>query len=164
MRINVALSSVLVIALAGCARSNESAVEANKDLVRLYIDAYNRNDLARFDELLVADFTRYSRSNVEAASLEEFKQRVKSGTEAFPDRHMEIVALVAEADRVVVYGTWSGTQEAPYGSLPASGKKAVIPFFYMFRIEGGKIVELWTEWDNVHFLQQLGHYPGEESR
>ncbi len=40
----------------------------------------------------------------------------------------------------------------------------MIPFFYMFRIEGGKIVELWTEWDNVHFLQQLGHYPGEEGR
>jgi len=76
---------------------------------------------------------------------------------------MEITTLVAEADRVVVYGTWSGTQDAPYGSLPASGKKAVIPFFYMFRIEGGKIVELWTEWDNVNFLQQLGHYPREES-
>jgi len=153
----------LVIALTSCSPSNESALEANKDLVRQYIDAYNDNDLARFDELLVADFTRYSRSNVEASSLEEFKDRVRSGTEAFPDRRMEITTLVAEADRVVVYGVWSGTQEAPYGALPASGKTAVIPFFYMFRIEEGKIHELWTEWDNVNFLQQLGHYPGEES-
>ena len=163
VRIKVALSFLLVIVLVGCARSTESALEANKNLVRLYIEAYNRNDLDRFDELLVADFTRYSRSNIEASSLEEFKERVRSGTEAFPDRRIEIITLVAEADRVVVYGTWSGTQDAPYGSLPASGKKAVIPFFYMFRIEGGKIVELWTEWDNVHFLQQLGHYPVEES-
>jgi steroid delta-isomerase-like uncharacterized protein len=163
MRIRTALSLLSVIVLAGCGRSNESTLAANKELVRLYIDAYNDNDLARFDELLVADFKRYSRSNVEASSLEEFKGRVRSGTHAFPDRHMEITTLVAEADRVVVYGVWSGTQEAAYGSLPASGRKAVIPFFYMFRIEEGRIVELWTEWDNVNFLRQLGHYPEEES-
>jgi C-1 hydroxylase len=141
-----------------CGGSKESASEANKQIVRLYIEAYNDNDLARFDEMLATDFVRHSGSRVEARSLEEFKERVRSGTEAFPDRRIQITALVAEADRVVVYGEWSGTQEAPYGSLPASGKKAVVLFFYMFRIEGGKIAEMWTEWDNVNFLQQLGHY------
>jgi hypothetical protein len=29
----------------------------------------------------------------------------------------------------------------------------------ILRLEGGKIVEMWVEWDNLNILTQLGHFP-----
>jgi predicted ester cyclase len=32
-------------------------------------------------------------------------------------------------------------------------------FLSIFRLEEGKIAELWVEWDNVAILKQLGYFP-----
>jgi hypothetical protein len=32
-------------------------------------------------------------------------------------------------------------------------------FIGIFRLEEGKIAELWVEWDNLATLTQLGHFP-----
>jgi len=145
--------------LIGCTPSPDSSLEANKELARQFVAAYNSADFDRLDELMMADMVRHTKSAVEVHSLEEFKAELRQIAEAFPDAREEIQMVVAEADKVVVYGTWTGTQEGPYGPLPATGKETIVPFFYLFRMEGGKIAEFWTEWDNLNMLMQLGHYP-----
>jgi hypothetical protein len=34
-----------------------------------------------------------------------------------------------------------------------------LPFIGILRIEDGKVVEIWVEWDNLNTLSQLGHFP-----
>jgi len=106
-----------------------------------------------------SDFARHSKSTTEVHNLAAFKEELKQAHQAFPDARIEVVMIIAEADKVVTYGTWSGTQEGSFANLPATGKSAEIPFFYLFRIEDGKIAEFWTEWDNINFMSQLGHFP-----
>ena len=55
--------------------------------------------------------------------------------------------------------TYSGTQTGPIGEFPATDKAAESTFLTIFRIEDGKIAELWVEWDNLAMLMQLGHFP-----
>ena len=50
------------------------------------------------------------------------------------------------------------------GDFPATGNAVQAPFLAMFRIESGRIAELWVEWDNVAMLSQLGLFPPPESR
>ncbi len=154
-----AVWSAGLLLLIGCAPQVDQTLEENKEVVRQYVEAYNNHDLEALDGLFLPDFVRHSKATSEVHSLAEFKGALSEATEAFPDERIEIVNLVAEADKVVVFGTWSGTQEAPYGGLPATGRRAEIPFFYLFRLEEGRIAEFWTEWDNVNFMAQLGHYP-----
>ena len=45
------------------------------------------------------------------------------------------------------------------GPFPPSGKRLSLDFAALFRIESGKIVELWVTWDNLAALSQLGHFP-----
>jgi predicted ester cyclase len=71
---------------------------------------------------------------------------------------MEINMLVAEDDKIAGYLTWTGTQQGDWGPFPATGETAELKFFYLFRVEDGKLAEMWTEWDNVGFLTQLGHF------
>lgn len=161
MKIHVMLSCVTAVGLlAGCTPSPDSTLGANKEVVRQFVAAYNSGDFDRLDELMVIDLVRHSQAaGVEVNTLEEFKEQLRQIAEAFPDAREEVPVIIAEADKVVAYGTWTATQEAPYGSFPATGKKTNVQFFYLFRMEGGKIAELWTEWDNLSMLSQLGHYP-----
>jgi predicted ester cyclase len=43
--------------------------------------------------------------------------------------------------------------------IPATGKLVTVTGTDIFRIAGGKIVELWQHWDQLGLLQQLGVIP-----
>ena len=154
----IPLSFAAVWLVVGCTPSPDASLEANKEIARQFVAVYNSQDWDRLDELALADMVRHTKAGVEVHSLEEFKADCRQIAEAFPDARDEILMVVAEGDKVVVYGTWTGTQEGPYGPFPATDRETVVPFFYLFRMEGGKIAEYWTEWDNLNMLTQLGHY------
>ncbi len=164
MRTHVMLLCIPALGfLAGCAPSPCATMKAHKDLFRQYVEAYNSMDINRFDELMAVDFVRHSQAASDVHSLEEFKADVRQGADAFPDGHMEVHMLIAEGDKVAGYMTWSGTQEGPFGRFPATGKKAEMRFFYLFRVKEGKLAEMWVEWDNLGVLMQLGHFSMPES-
>ena len=135
--------------------------EANKRIVQAFADAGNRNDLEAFDTLLAPDFVRHCEATPEIAvtSSEEFKQFYRDTANTFPDQRMTLDALIAEGDRVAFWGTFSGTQEGPMGPFPPTGRRLESEIAGMFRIEDGKIAELWVTWDNLAGLVQLGLFP-----
>ena len=136
-------------------------IEANKNIVRAFADAGNRNDLEAFDTLLAADFVRHCEATPEiaVATREQFKQFYRDTAETFPDQQMTLDTLVAEGDRVAFWGTFSGTQDGQMGPFPPTGRRLVSEIGGMFRIEAGKIAELWVTWDNLAGLVQLGLIP-----
>ena len=139
--------------------------EANKMIVRAFAEAGNRNDLEAFDTLLAPDFVRHCEATPEIAvtSCEEFKQFYRDTANTFPDQRMTLDTLIAEGDRVAFWGTFSGTQEGPMGPFPPTGRRLESDVAGMFRIEAGKIAELWVTWDNLSGFVQLGLFPPPEA-
>ena len=54
---------------------------------------------------------------------------------------------------------YNATNTGPLGDIPATGKAVQVPFLAIFRIESGKIAELWAEWDNAAMLSQMDLFP-----
>jgi steroid delta-isomerase-like uncharacterized protein len=135
--------------------------EANKRIVRSFSDAGNQSDLDAFDAILTDDFVRHCEATPEisVARREEFKEFYRETAKTFPDQRMTLDSLVAEGDRVAFWGRFSGTQEGPMGPFPPTGKRMESQIAGMFRIESGKIAELWVTWDNLAGLTQLGLFP-----
>jgi steroid delta-isomerase-like uncharacterized protein len=136
------------------------ALEENKRLVRRVYEEFTNQ--RRFDlapELFGPDFVDHGAPAelVGPAGVAEFLRRFAT---AFPDFQFAIEAIVAEGDLVHVRGTVSGTQRGPYAGLPATGKHAVWSAMDDFRIEGGKVVERWTERNRVSLMRQLSAPPG----
>ncbi|MCF6171819.1 MAG: ester cyclase [Bacteroidales bacterium] len=133
----------------------------NKNLVRSFADAGNSNNLNAFDTLLTPDFARHCEATPEVTvnSCEDFKQFYRETEKTFPDQQMNLDRLVAEGDFVAFWGNFSGTQKGPMGPFPPTGKRMVSEIAGMFRIENGKIAELWVTWDNLSGLMQLGLLP-----
>jgi steroid delta-isomerase-like uncharacterized protein len=133
--------------------------EANKILVREFVDAVNQQDWQHFDELVAPDFNRHSstfgqsrvrsRESLRAYLIDEFK--------TFKDARESINFMVAEGDKVAVHSHFHGVQEGPLGSFPPTGKILSADFVTIYRIADGRIVEAWTEWDALSGLIQLGH-------
>ncbi|UCC85010.1 MAG: ester cyclase [Gemmatimonadota bacterium] len=155
------LSSFLAAAAVGCAPLPTAELEANKDLVRRFTDALNAADWDALDELATEDFTRHSEATAgpQANSREEFIQLQESFLVTFPDQRVTIEKLIAEGDNVALLAKYSGTQTGPMGDYPATGRSFESTFLAFFRIEAGRVAELWVEWDNVAMLTQLGLFP-----
>ncbi len=76
----------------------------------------------------------------------------------FPDAEETLMDLIAEEDKVAARHEFRGTQLGPMGPLPASGKVLQATYLAIYRIDNGRICEVWAEWDNLSGLKQLGHH------
>ena len=134
--------------------------DKNKEIATKMINAINNRNYDMLDEVIAPDIVRHCQAtpNLNIRSLDEFKEFLKVDGKTFPDSHITTEILIAEGDMVAGYFTYSGTQEGAMGPFPATGKKADLKYLGILRIEGGKIAEMWVEWDNLAMLTQLGHF------
>jgi predicted ester cyclase len=74
----------------------------------------------------------------------------------FPDFKLTLKEIVAEGDLVAAHMTFTGTQNGPFLGIPPTGKLITIWSVEVFRIENGKVAEMWGGPDIFNGLQQLG--------
>jgi predicted ester cyclase len=69
---------------------------------------------------------------------------MRPSLEAFPDLHHTIEDVIVEGDKAVVRFYGDGTHENDYGEFKASHKVMRYEGIAIFRIESGKIAEVWV--------------------
>jgi hypothetical protein len=67
--------------------------------------------------------------------------------------------MIAEGVRVWVRWTFNGIHRGEYLGIPATHKPVNFTVIYIFRIQDGRIAEVWNLWDQVGEWQQLGILP-----
>ena len=83
---------------------------------------------------------------------------------AFPDLRLSIDELFAHEDKVVWRWRSEGTHTGEFFGLLPTHKRGEVTGISIARLEDGKVVETWSEWDNLGLLRQLGAAPGPGSR
>lgn len=128
--------------------------EDNRRLVRELIEAINRQDWRRFDELVAPDFVRHSSTFGQSgvSSREQLRDYLAGEFRTFPNARETINFLVAEGDKVAVHSHCEATQQGPLGAFPASGRTLSADFISIYRLAGGRIAEAWVE----HVAQVFG--------
>ena len=157
--------SILVIVapalLAGCLCGPCEVATENKELALASFEVLRSGELDKLDGLIANDYVRHCQAtpDVEVTSLESFKKYLLREAQIFNNPEITVTHLLAEDNFVAFWATYAGDQEGPMGPYPATGKRMVIEFAGVHRIEDGKIAETWVTWDNVAGLAQLGLYP-----
>jgi predicted ester cyclase len=134
--------------------------ETNKAVIRGFIKGVNTQDWDSLRTLLVPNFIRHSNAGgvPEVRSAEALINYLKGEYVTFPDAEETLLDLIAEGERVAVLSQFRGTQAGSIGLYPPSHKVLSATYLAIYRLERGHIAEAWVEWDNLHGLQQLGHY------
>jgi steroid delta-isomerase-like uncharacterized protein len=126
-------------------------------------DAMNSGDPDRIaktiDEVVAPDVAFHTPLPIDATGAEAFKHVWRVLLRAFPDLRVEVEDLIAEGDKVVCRNTVTGTHLGEYLGRPATGKSVTYHEIFVFRVDGGRIVESWGVVDVLSQLRQLGLLP-----
>ena len=131
-------------------------IEENKEVVRQFVErVYNQGDTSALDELFTIDFISHSFVTVPPRDG-DFKQ-LKQFHENLPNNWSDVSAIIedmiAEEDKISISMTVHGKRD---------GKYVITPHLSMFRIQDGKIAEMWDLYNQLSHFQQLGFLPSTE--
>ncbi len=138
------------------------SIEENKTLVRRYFEEAPKN-LEACDQIFTPQIAWHA---LYRTSHSEFISDPQAEKTAYA-RHMNlwggwsefIEEMIAEGDRVMVRWTFRGTHQGEYLGIPPTHKPIMFSGIYIFRIQDGRIAEIWNLWDQVGEWQQLGILP-----
>jgi len=135
------------------------STEENKAIVRKYREAHNQNNLAALDSLVAQDIVSHAALPGLPPGLQGGKLAHQAFLAPFPDLQTTTEDLIAEGDRVVERYTARGTHKGEFMGAPPTGKKFAIETLVIYRLAGGKIVEMWGLNDSQALMMQLGLMP-----
>ncbi len=134
--------------------------EENKAVLRRFFEeVWNEGNLDAIDEIFSPNFTAHTAQPGTPPDREGVKQFVIAYRSAFPDVQLRVEDQVAEGDKVVTRFSSHGTHQGELMGIPATGKEINITGIGFHRVEGGQIVDGWTEFDRMGMMQQLGVVP-----
>jgi predicted ester cyclase len=122
------------------------SLEDNKALVRREQEELwnHTGNLDAAEELFVTEQAEAARQ--EAA---EFRQ-------GFPDVVSIIEDLIAEGDKVAARWRARATHRGEYVGVPPTGREVEFTGISVYRIEGNRIAQSWTEMDELGLMRQIG--------
>jgi steroid delta-isomerase-like uncharacterized protein len=112
------------------------------------------------DEVVQPDALIRTPLPIEATGAELLKEVFGRLLRAFPDLHVTVEDMIAEADKVVARDTVTGTHQGEYMGLPPTGKSVTYNEIFICRFADGRIAETWGVVDVLSQMRQLGATPG----
>jgi steroid delta-isomerase-like uncharacterized protein len=134
-------------------------LDQNKAIVQRYVDEIqNAHSLDGIDGIFDEDFTDHMASSggLFLGGMDGLKRGYATFLNAFPDLHVTVEAMIAEADKVVAYKTLTGTHRGTHLGIPPTGKRVQYQIISIYRIKNGKIAEYWGLQDEISLKRQLG--------
>jgi steroid delta-isomerase-like uncharacterized protein len=134
---------------------------------RLIEESFNEGNLALAEQLVAPDAVNHDPA--EPAQMrglrgpEVLKRTVQMYRKAFPDVRITIDDVIAAGDKVVVRWHSEGTHLGELNGLAPTGARGSVTGISIDQWRDGKVVESWSEWDNLGLARQVGAAPPEGS-
>lgn len=83
-------------------------------------------------------------------------RRVRRFRAAFPDLHVTTRAIARDGEMVAVHLVGQGTHLGLFQGIPATGRRWSASCTALYRVQAGRIVDFWINWDELAILEQIG--------
>lgn len=129
---------------------------------RWFDDLFNKGKLNVADEILADDVGYHGPSSLspqDVSGPDGIKEYVQVYQTAFPDLQYT-VEQVSEADgELRVRWSATGTHRSDLFGIEPTGEVFTVEGIDVFVVEGGKIAEVYAQWDTLKMVQELGIVP-----
>ena len=132
-----------------------STSEQNKAIVLRWLSEMDQKNWSIFEELVDDNYVFNMPGNPVPMTRDQHVETTQTFYKAFPDLVHHVKDTIAENDRVVVRMRVTGTQKEEFFGTPASGNSVDVGSILIGRLEGGKVVEVWGEFDFAGLMQQI---------
>jgi predicted ester cyclase len=131
------------------------SLEENKALIRRFLRAQAKGNLAALEEIMAPDFVDRSVLPGQGHTREDYIQGVAEDRAAFSEGRLIIEDQVAEGDKVMTRITILGTHDrGEFAGIAPTGIQLETTGITIDRIVDGKIVEEWSESGGMHEMTQ----------
>ncbi len=138
----------------------EDTLEANKTLIkRWFEEVWNNGRAEAIDEMLAEGAVCHGLADQEGKTVRgpaDFRPFHQTFRGAFPDITVVVDETVAEADLVVARCTVRGKHVGDHLGVAPSNAQVEFTGIAMGRVEDGKFVETWNNFDFLTMNQQMG--------
>jgi len=128
----------------------------NKAIVLKFYEVFDQQDIEQGRELMSADIIARGLDAEAQIGIDAVMQYGMMMFTAFPDGRHILEEVIAEGDKVVTRGTFSGTHQGALMGIPPTGKHVSFSVIHIDRVVDGKIVEHWGQGNVLDLMQQLG--------
>lgn len=136
------------------------SLDDHKDLGRRAIQLWDSNNSDTPKDIVAQDYINHQEPDAEggvsARDLASWKDLVTGYHAAFSNSQVKVFAQVAEGDLVATRWQITATQTGEYMDLAPTNKEVTWTGVSTDRIENGKIVESWVNWDKYRLFEMLG--------
>jgi steroid delta-isomerase-like uncharacterized protein len=119
----------------------------------------SKGDLGAADALLAPEISLHTPLQTSGPGIEAMNNVIITCRAAFHDLHVTIDDIMANGDMVTARFTTRGIHKGEFMGLPPTGKAITMTGIEIFRINEGKVTELWGEANRMGLMQQLGILP-----
>ena len=141
------------------------STETHRNLGYRWAELWNKDgDIETVaNEIVASNFVSHSSPPGLSAGREGVKQWASLFHKAFPDIASVAEDVIVEGDKVVERFRGRGTHLGEFFGMTPTGRHFTTTGINIFRIEDGKIAELWANSDDLGVMQQLGAIPSPEA-
>jgi steroid delta-isomerase-like uncharacterized protein len=147
---------ILTVAFSVSAQNTEK----NKELIRKFYDAFNKRDFTFFYSCFADSVILHVSKNRQfIIKPGDIKSDIDPQVKSIPDSYDMLTMVLAEQDWVSIYVRHTGTYKDSLWGLPPNGKFLDYPVMEMYRVENGKIKEVYVVGDRLSMFTQMGIIP-----
>jgi steroid delta-isomerase-like uncharacterized protein len=130
----------------------------NIEIITRFEHAFRAADQATIDELCDPGFVDHNPAPDHEGTLADFKEKVAGFKTVFPDLK-DLHEIIASGDTVATRWTVTGSQQQEFMGIPASGQTIKVEGMNFHRLRDGRVTDIWTQFDGLALMQQLGALP-----
>jgi steroid delta-isomerase-like uncharacterized protein len=138
--------------------------EASRQLLE---QSFNEGNFELIDQLVASEAVNHDPATPaqmrDVRGPEVLKRMASMYRAAFPDLRITVDDVIAADDKVVLRWHSEGTHRGELAGLAPTGAHGSVTGMSIDRWKDGKVVESWSEWDNLGLARQLGAAPPEGS-
>ena len=147
------------------------STEANKTIVRRFLEAFNAGDLDGVAELCAPNVVVHNSGAPDPLSLAGFTQLAGAFLAAFPGGEHTIEDMIGEGDRVVTRVVYYGTHTGDLMGMPPTGKQVYLGLSTQLTLEAGilrqggfKTIPAASSVSELVYVKLSGNNPPGEER
>jgi steroid delta-isomerase-like uncharacterized protein len=131
----------------------------NIDIITRFEPAFRAADQATIDELAHPHLVDHNPAPGHEPTLAGFKQKVAGFKALFPDLAEDLQDIVASGDTVATRWVVTGSLQQEFMGIPARGQRVRVEGMNFYRLNDGRVTDIWTQFDGTALMQQLGAIP-----
>jgi steroid delta-isomerase-like uncharacterized protein len=131
----------------------------NIEIITRFEHAFRAADQATIDELCDPELVDHNPPPDHEPTLTGFKAKVAGFKTLFPDLEEDMQDIVASGDTVATRWVVTGSLQQEFMGIPAAGQPIRVEGMNFYRLKGGRVTDIWTQFDGVGLMQQLGANP-----